>query len=122
MLMKIAITALSLLVIGVSTIVMIPNTNQRLKNSIAGKKIDSCMFNGKNLFGKIQFVDYANQADIKVQMVNNFPDLKVKFVDNFADQCGEWKIVEHHGDLKVYVVERFADIKIKIVENFPGLP
>jgi len=65
-------------------------------------KFDSCEFEGKKLYGKIQFVEYASQADIKVKIVNSFPDLKVKFVENFPDDCGEWQIVESSRGLKVY--------------------
>jgi len=92
------------------------------KASLSIQKLDSCEFEGKKLFGKIQLVEFANQADIKVQIVNSFPDLKVQFVESFADQCGEWQIVEFNGDLKVYITENFPDIKIQAVNNFPGLP
>lgn len=79
-----------------------------------------CTYNGKKLYGKIQFVQ--NFADIKIKVVRNFPDLKVKFVDNFADRCGEWTVVENFPDLKVQIVENFPDIEVQYVENWPGLP
>jgi len=88
------------------------------------QKLDTCDFNGKKLYGKIQFVEFANQADIKVQIVNSFPDLKVQFVESFPDKCGEWQVVEfaNQADLKVYITESFPDIKIQTVGSFPGLP
>lgn len=83
---------------------------------------DSCEFEGKKLYGKIQLVEYPSQADIKVKIVNAFPDLRVRFVENFANECGEWQIVENNADLKVYITENFPDIKIQPVTSFPGLP
>lgn len=85
-------------------------------------KLDSCYFDSKKLYGRIQLVEYKNEADITVKIVNSFPDLKVQFVEGFADDCGEWEIVEHNGDLKVYITESFPDIKIKVVNSFPGKP
>ena len=84
--------------------------------------LDSCYFNNKKLYGKIQLVEYKNEADITVKFVESFPDLKVQFVESFADNCGEWELVEYNGDLKVYIVESFPDIKIKLVNSFPGMP
>lgn len=83
---------------------------------------ETCHFNEKKLYGKIQFVAFKVDADITVSIVNNFADLKVKFVENFPDQCGEWQVVEHHPDLKVYITENLADLKIQLVSNFPGIP
>ncbi len=82
---------------------------------------DDCEFEGKKLYGKIRFVERANDADVKIKIVNSFADLKVKLVENFADDCGEWQVVEHGEDLKVYVAENFADIKVKFVTSFPGM-
>ncbi|MGH1386346.1 hypothetical protein [Kordia sp.] len=82
---------------------------------------DDCTFKGKKLYGKIKFVEYASNADIKIKIVNNFQDLKVKLVDNYADDCGEWQVVEYGEDLKVYVAESYADIKVKFVTNYPGM-
>ncbi len=83
--------------------------------------LDSCFYNGKQLYGKVKLVEYANEADIKVKIVNSFPDLKVKFVESFPDDCGEWEIVEHHADVNVYITESFPDLEIQIVNTFPGL-
>ena len=85
------------------------------------KVLDSCFFDGKQLYGKIKFVEYASNADVKVKFVTSFPDLKVKFVENYANDCGEWEVVEHNADLNVLIVESFEDIRIKTVESFPGL-
>lgn len=82
---------------------------------------DDCTFKGKKLYGKIKFVEYASNADIKIKIVNNFQDLKVKLVESYADDCGEWQVVEYGEDLKVYVAESYADIKVKFVTSFPGM-
>ncbi len=87
-----------------------------------GQKLDSCFFNSKKLYGTVQLVEFPNQADFKVQIVNSFPDLKVQFVESFPDKCGEWQIVEFNGDIKVYITENFPDFKIQPVISFPGLP
>jgi hypothetical protein len=81
---------------------------------------DECIFNGIQLYGKIQFVE--SFPDLTVQVVESFPDLKVKIVESFPDECGEWQIVDSFPDIKVKIVESFADIKIKFVESFPGIP
>lgn len=83
---------------------------------------ETCLYNGKRLYGKIQVVEYAHQADVKVKIVNSFPDLKVKYVQSFPDDCGEWQIVDFCPDLKVYFTDSFPDIKIKLVTSFPGIP
>ena len=85
------------------------------------KQKDDCEFEGKKLYGKIRFVEYASDADVKIKIVTSFPDIKVKLVENFADDCGEWQVVEYGEDLKVYVAENFADIKVKFVTSFPGM-
>jgi len=100
----------------------VAKNEQGLEVHTVVKKLDSCFYNSKKLYGKIQLVEFASQADIKVQIVNSFPDLKVQFVESFADQCGEWQIVEFNGDLKVYITENTPDIKIQPVNSFPGLP
>ena len=82
---------------------------------------DDCKFKGKKLYGKIRFVERANDADVKIKIVNNFEDLKVKLMESFADDCGKWQVVEYGEDLKVYVAENFADIKVKFVTSFPGM-
>ncbi len=118
---------ITILLIAILSLSFVTNNNEG-KNDISSaetnttKKLDSCFFNGKKLYGTIQLVEFANQADIKVQIVNSFPDLKVQFVESFPDKCGEWQIVEFNGDLKVYITENFPDIKIQPVASFPGLP
>ncbi len=107
-------------IIGISLSFNTKKENDSIE--IYTQKLDSCEFEGKKLYGTIQLVEFANQADIKVQIVNSFPDLKVQFVESFPDKCGEWQVVEFNGDLKVYITENFPDIKIQPVGNFPGLP
>lgn len=91
------------------------------KNTPKTQKLESCSFNGKKLYGKIQFVATPGEADIKVKIVNSFADLKVRFVENSPNSCGKWQIVETNGSLKVYITENFPDIKIKPVVSFPGV-
>jgi hypothetical protein len=80
---------------------------------------DFCTYNGKPLYGKVQFVE--NFADIQVQVVTAFSDLNVKLVSSFADECGEWQLVESFPDFKIKMVESFPDLKIQFVESFPGV-
>ena len=90
--------------------------------ALAGKtKVNAdCTFNGKKLFGKVQFVETS--PDIKVKSVEAFPDLNVKMVNSFPEKCGEWQSVDSFPDLKVQLVESFPDVTIRFVDSFPGLP
>lgn len=108
---------------GIIITVLLCIVSFTVKDSDRNKEVslEQCEFDGKKLYGKIQLVEYASEADVKVKIVNSFADIKVKFVENFADECGEWQIVENGGDLKVYIAENFADIKIEPVTSFPGL-
>jgi len=87
--------------------------------ALKGKIAADCTYNGKKLYGKIQFVNHF--PDIKVKIVQHFEDLKVQKVNHFPDQCGKWLEVDHFPDLKVQIVEHFEDIKIKYVDHWPGL-
>ena len=78
-----------------------------------------CKFNGKKLYGKVQFVEAF--PDIKVQIVDAFPDINVQLVDAFPDQCGRWQIVTAFPDLKVQIVDAFPDIRVRYVKSFPGV-
>ena len=80
----------------------------------------SCSFNGKKLYGKIQFVN--SFPDVKVQEVTSFPDVKVQRVNSFPDKCGKWQIVTSFPDTKVQIVKSFPDVKVQYVESFPGVP
>ncbi|MGK7929747.1 MAG: hypothetical protein AB4290_31645 [Spirulina sp.] len=79
----------------------------------------TCTYNGKKLYGKVQIVE--NFPDFKVEVVTSFPDLRVKTVTSFPDDCGEWQFVEHFPDFKIQLVEHFPDFKIQFVEHFPGV-
>jgi hypothetical protein len=89
--------------------------------SVAKTSFDqiSCTYNGKPLYGKVQFVE--SFADIQAQVVTFSSDLKVKLVNSFADECGEWQLVESFPDLRVKIVESFPDLKIQFVESFAGV-
>ncbi len=83
-------------------------------------KLAGCTYKGKNLFGKVQVVDFF--PDIKVQVVDFFPDLKVQRVNFFPTSCGKWQFVDFFPDIKVQFVDFFPDIKVQFVDFFPGLP
>jgi len=85
----------------------------------AGPVGSDCTFNGKKLYGKVQFV--TSFPDIKVQIVDSFPDLKVQKVSSFPDSCGKWEEVSSFPDIKVQIVDSFPDIKIQYVTSFPGV-
>ena len=89
--------------------------------SATEKKVaPDCTFNGKKLWGKVQFVD--SFPDLKVKAVENFPDLKVKMVNSFPDKCGMWQSVDSFPELKIQLVDNFPDLTVKFVTSFPGLP
>lgn len=87
-------------------------------NNNSNSSQGNCHFNGKPLFGKVQFV--TSFPDIKAQVVSSFPDLKVQMVSSFPDSCGKWQEVTSFPDIKVQIVESFPDIKIQYVTSFPG--
>ncbi len=77
-----------------------------------------CTFNGKRLWGKIQYV--TSFPDVKVRETT-FPDLRVQEVTAFPDRCGKWQIVTAFPDLKVQKVTAFEDFQIQH-SSFPGIP
>jgi hypothetical protein len=77
-----------------------------------------CMFNGKQLWGKVQVVDAF--PDVKVQIVDAFSDVDVQVVDAFPDACGKWQMVDAFPDVKIQFVDAFPDVKIRYVDAFPG--
>ncbi len=77
-----------------------------------------CTFNGKQLFGKVQFV--TSFPDFKVRE-SSFPDLKVQKVTAFPSSCGKWQEVTSFPDFKVQIVTAFEDFSIEY-SSFPGLP
>ena len=79
----------------------------------------NCIYDGKQLFGKIKIVEY--DPDITIQIVEHLSDINVKVVEYFPDNCGEWKFVEYFPDLKVKIVNSNADLKVKFVQNFPKI-
>lgn len=87
--------------------------------AFAGAADKSCMFKGKKLQGKVQFV--TSFPDIRIQEVTSFPDIKVQKVSSFPDQCGKWQVVTSFPDIKVQVVTSFPDIKVQYVTSFPGV-
>jgi hypothetical protein len=90
------------------------------KDAQANNVGKDCVYKGKKLQGKIQFVDAF--PDIKVQVVTAFPDVKVQKVTAFPDSCGKWQVVNAFPDIKVQIVNAFPDVKIQYVSAFPGVP
>lgn len=86
--------------------------------SSSSSSAGNCHFNGKPLYGKVQYV--TSFPDVKVQVVQSFPDLKVQKVTSFPDSCGKWQETDSFPDLKVQIVDSFPDIKIQYVDSFPG--
>jgi len=86
----------------------------------ADSKVHGCMFNGKELKGKVQIVN--SFADFKVQVVTSFPDLKVQKVSSFPDACGKWEFVKSFPDFTIQLVNSFPDFTIEYVNSFPGEP
>jgi len=86
----------------------------------AESKAQGCMFNGKELKGKVQIVN--SFADFKVQVVTSFPDLKVQKVNSFPDACGKWELVKSFPDFTIQIVNSFPDFTIQYVDSFPGVP
>ena len=91
-----------------------------ISTASAGKVGPDCTYNGKKLYGKIQYVD--SFPDLKIKFVDAFPDLEVEKVSAFPDKCGKWKFVKSFPDIKIKFVKSFPDIKIKYVSSFPGVP
>lgn len=99
--------------------ILVLGTNSPLSSQ--SRKIDAtnCTFNGKKLYGKIQYV--TSFPDIKIQVVDSFQDLKVQKVSSFPNRCGQWQVVTSFPDTKVQIVNSFPDVKVRFVESFPGL-
>jgi hypothetical protein len=76
-----------------------------------------CTFNGKKLWGKVQYVDMF--PDFKVRK-SFFPDLNVAET-MFPSKCGEWHTVDMFPDFKVQLVDMFEDFSIAD-SYFPGIP
>ncbi len=108
---------IGVILIGVLTLLFASFSNNAVKDD--GFDPENCTFDGKPLYGKIQFVE--SFPDVKVKFVESFGDLKVKFVTSFPDQCGEWQVVNSFPDIKVQIVESFPDIEVEVVESFPGV-
>jgi hypothetical protein len=76
-----------------------------------------CTFNGKKLWGKVQYVDMF--PDFKVSK-SLFPDLNVTET-MFPSKCGEWHTVDMFPDFTVQLVDMFEDFSIAD-SYFPGIP
>jgi hypothetical protein len=80
--------------------------------------LSGCTFNGKNLYGRVQIVDFF--PDVTVSVASFFPDLRVQRVDMFANSCGRWQFVDMFPDFTIKFVDFFPDITIQFVDMFPG--
>jgi hypothetical protein len=83
-----------------------------------------CTYQGKKLYGKVQFVEELPDIKVKVVTVTSRPDLRVKLVPGTTPpvRCGEWQVVDLFPDLKVQFVESLQDIVIQFVASSPGIP
>jgi hypothetical protein len=92
---------------------------------MCGRVLCDCTFKGKNLWGKVQFVDATGFPDFKVQMLQSLADLKVQEVGatGFPNSCGKWQMVSATGfpDFKVQITTGVADFSIQDEMYFPGL-
>ncbi len=84
----------------------------------AGEIGPGCIWNGHQLWGKVQFV--TSFPDVRVEINNAFPDLRVQRVTAFPDSCGKWEVNQHWG-LRVQIVQSFGDFRISFVNAFPGV-
>jgi hypothetical protein len=82
-----------------------------------GRIMCDCTYNGKKLWGKVQYVD--SFPDFKVK-VSYFPDLNVQET-SFPTSCGQWQVVTSFPDFKVQKVDYFEDFDIAY-SYFPGIP
>jgi hypothetical protein len=82
-----------------------------------GRIMCDCTYNGKQLWGKVQYVD--SFPDFKVK-VSYFPDLNVQET-LFPTGCGQWQVVTAFPDFKVQKVDYFEDFDIAY-SSFPGIP
>jgi hypothetical protein len=87
--------------------------------SNANAKLNGCTYKNKQLFGKVQIVEYG--ADFKVQKVDYGSDLKVRAVDYGASSCGKWQFVEYGANFKVQFVDYGSDFKVQFVNYGEGL-
>jgi hypothetical protein len=108
----------SILILAIASIAVCCTDIARAENEAFDP--ETCTYNGKPLFGKVEVVE--SSGDIKIKPVESFPDLKVKIVDGFADDCGEWEFVESSGDFTIQFVDSFPDLEIEMVDSFPGIP
>ena len=66
---------------------------------MCGRVRCDCTLKGKNLWGKVQFVDATGFPDFKVQMVTSLADLKVQEVGNlgFPHELRQMEDRRRHG-------------------------
>jgi len=97
---------------------------------MCGRVLCDCTLNGKNLWGKVQFVNSTDIRDFDVEMTSNASDADLKVQDvgstGFPTSCGKWQTVTSTGfpNLKVYrytTPSAATDFKIIMEQNFPGL-
>lgn len=86
----------------------------------AGGSFDknSCTFNGKKLYGRIQAV--SSLADVRVQVVSSLSDVRVQKVGSLANSCGEWQMLDSLPDTTVQFVSSLPDVRIQYVSSLPG--
>ncbi len=98
------------------------DTNSGSSGSTGGyssSKLSGCLLKNKQLFGKVQIVEYG--ADFKIQKVDYGSDLKVQLVEYGASSCGRWQIVDYGANFKIQIVDYGADFKVQFVDYGEGL-
>jgi hypothetical protein len=91
-----------------------------------------CTFQGKNLWGNVQFVNATDIYDFAVEVTTNLADLDIKVKDvgatGIANGCGKWKVVDATGfpNFKVYrystpMAQTDFKISISTTELNPGV-
>lgn len=95
-----------------------PTSNPATAAPNLGLNKGNCSFSGKQLFGKVQIVEYG--ADFEIQKVDYGSDLKVRLVEYGASSCGKWQIVDYGANFKVQLVDYGADFKVQFVDYGEG--
>ena len=74
-----------------------------------------------NLHGKVKIISNG-EADYNVYVVENFADMRVQLVDNFPEKSGKWKIVNSFPDFTIKIVQnrQDSDFTVKFVKSYAG--
>jgi hypothetical protein len=97
-------------------------------SEICGRIRCDCTLNGKNLWGKVQFVTSTDIRDFDVELTSNLSDVDLKVQDvgttGFPTSCGKWQTVTSLPDIRVYRYTTplaSTDFKIVMDQFNPGV-